>query len=314
MRGTQFDLRTYQAPLLLFLLFVLLTGWMLVSLCTSCLKRDSNYHVNTVAFCMLFSPGILYALERGNILLLVIPLTLFFVMYRNSENKLLQELALIALALAAGMKLYPAFFGVLLIRDKKYAQAIRAIAYGVLSVILPVLFFNEGLAGIPMWLSVVFNFGGSAHSPWGGVSFADILHRLASYANRSWGIAVDSSLFAPVSAVGCGILLIASLGYKKEWQSILSITVAVIAFQSQASYIFGFMCIPLLLFLAQEKKLESGNILPFLLMLLLTVHLPLFNKRTDITIKQLILLLLTCWCVITAAAACIRARCSLSGR
>jgi len=310
MRGTQLDLRTYQAPMLLFLLFVLLSTWIMRSLCASCLKETSNKRANLVAFCMLFSPGMLYALERGNILLLVVPLTLFFVMYRNSENRILRELALLALAAAAGLKLYPAFFGVLLIRDKKYMQAVRAVIYGILTVILPMLFFKEGLAGIPMWLSIVFDFGSGSETPWLGTAFVNILHRIGLYANRYLGITIGTSWFSAAGMIASAVLLLASLGCKKEWQSVLAATMAVIMFQSQSNYIFGFVCVPMVLFLVQEKRFTKDNIAPFLLMLLLTVNLPLFHTEgvhyPDVALRQLISLLLVCWCVINTAVASIK--------
>ena len=40
-------------------------------------------------------------------------------------------------AIAAGFKLYPAFLGVLLLRDKNYLAAVRTVLYGVVCPVLP---------------------------------------------------------------------------------------------------------------------------------------------------------------------------------
>lgn len=304
MRNTELDLRTYQAPMVLFMLFILVAAWMLISLCVSCLKQQPARRANLVAFCMLFGPGMLYAFERGNILVIVVPLTLYFVMYRNSGNWMVRESALLALAVAAGLKLYPAFFGVLLIRDKKYKEAVRAIVYGILSVVVPALFFKEGLAGIPMWLSVVFSFGSKSEQPWVGTGFTSILHRIALYGRVYLGITIETSWFSVAAMVVSATLLIVSLWCKKEWQSILAIAMAVIMFHSQGNYVFSLLCIPMLLFLAQEWALGKRNVIPFLLMLLLSVHLPLFHigyvSYPNVAVKQLISLLLVCWCFFDA--------------
>lgn len=299
MRGTDRDLRTYQAPMLLFIVFVLVASWMLISLCVFCLKQQPARRANMVAFCMILGPGMLMAFERGNIIVIVVSLILYFIKYRNSDKRIVKESAFIALAVAAGLKLYPAFFGVLLLRDKKFKEAIRTIIYGLLSVVIPVLFFEEGITGISMWLSTVFRFGSGSKQPWIGTGFANILHRVARYFKAFLGIAIDTSWFSAAAILVTAILLLTSVLCRKEWQSVLTIVMAVIMYQSQGSYIFSIMCLPMLLFLAQEQTLHKKNIIPFLLMLLLSVHVPLFrsgNSNPSVAFKQLISLSLVCWC------------------
>ena len=96
---------------------------------------------------LIFSYPMLYCVQRGNILLLAMVLTMFFVFYRNDERKWVRELSYIALAVAAGLKLYPAVFGLLLITDKKYKEAVRLLIYGVLFTFLP-FFFYDGFESV----------------------------------------------------------------------------------------------------------------------------------------------------------------------
>lgn len=119
MKGTERDLRLQQATMMLFIVFVIVVVLGIVSM-TERLTRSCGGRKKLLAFCAVFSYGVLYGLERGNILLLCWPLMAFFILYRNSEKPLLRELACLALAIAAGFKLYPAFLGVLLLRDKNY--------------------------------------------------------------------------------------------------------------------------------------------------------------------------------------------------
>lgn len=302
-RGTDIDLRTQQAPMLLFILFVAIASWMLITMIRTVLKRYSFGWANCAALCFLLCPGSLYAIERGNILFATIPLILFFLEYRDSENKILRELALLSLAVAAGLKLYPAFFGVLLLRDKKYGQAVRAVLYGILSVILPALVFQEGLMGIPMWLSVVFHFGSANTIPWIGTGFANILHRVALYAKAYFGIEIGTGWFSIAAIILSMILLLVSTALKKEWQSTLAITMAIILFQSQGQYIFSFLVIPMALFFAEEERFNRHNVFPFLLLTAMTVHLPLFYTRGQsypgILFAQICSILLMIWCVVT---------------
>lgn len=300
-RGTNVDLRTYQAPMLLFILVLIITAWMIVSLIIAMLKRLPYRQANCAALCLLLSPGMLLSFERGNILFFVIPMCLFFIHYRNSSNWFVRELALISLAFAAGMKLYPAFFGILLLRDKKYAQALRAVLYGILSVILPALVFKEGLAGIPIWLSIVFDFGSVGDLPHIGSSFANILHRIALYSKDYLGIELNTDSFSVISMLLSALLLIVSMGFKKDWQSVLAITMAIIMFSSNGQYIYGFMCIPAVMFLMEEPSFTRNNLVPFALITLLCVNIPLFGgfngHYPNVAVRQLISLLIVCWCI-----------------
>lgn len=297
MRGTELDLRTFQAPMLLFIVFILLIAWSLIVMVQKLLKYRRWGSV--VAFCLLFAPGTMWAFERGNILVLTMLLCLFFVHFRNSENVVLRELALLALAAAAGLKLYPAFFGVLLLKDKQYAKAIRAVIYGILSVLLPMLFFEEGISGLGIWLSVVFRFGDSGSSPlWLGTGMTNILHSLANLLHLE---NVNGSLFTLLTLIITALLLISATLMKKEWHSCTAIILAIILFQSQANYIFCLTAIPLLYLFREEPVLNLNNFLPFTLLTALSIHLPLFytsgSSHPDTIVKQIILVLLTGWCI-----------------
>lgn len=303
MRMSPSDLRLSQAPMLMFLLFLLGCCWMLTAIVNSILKNHPQGKANLMAACVLFSPGVLFALERGNILLMVLPLTLFFVYFRNDKNPVVRELALISLAVAAGLKLYPALFGILLLRDRKYGQALRAIVYGLAAFLLPSFAFREGLSFLPIWWDVLTNFESNnyAAARFLGISVSGILQMIAYYLNRFAGITVDSSWFSLAGYAVSLALIVSALTCEKNWQRILCITMAMLMVQFQYSYIFCFVSIPMLLFIAEEKQLTKENALPFVCMLLLTVHIPLcFIQRLpylDVRIRQVVSILLTGWCL-----------------
>lgn len=305
LRCTYWDLRTFQGPMFAFIIVLVITAWMFASLVNCVFKKIPYRQANTVAFCMLLSPAMLYAFDRGNILYFVVPLCLFFVCYRNSESWIMRELSLVALAIAAGLKLYPAFFGVLLIRDKKYAQSIRAVVYGILSVVLPILVFEEGLSGIPQWLSVVFRYVSSDETPYVGTGFTSILHRIALYADLYLGWEISTDWFAHAAKIVSILLLVVALFFKKDWQSALAATFAIIMFGSNGQYIYAFVIVPAILFMLEEEKFSKNNIIPYVLMMLLCINLPLFYTNNahypNVAIKQLISLLIVTWCFVAGA-------------
>lgn len=318
MRGTDLDLRTYQAPMLLFIIMIIITAWLTVSMFISIIKEDSYKRANLAAICLLLSPGMLYAYERGNILFLVVPFVLFFIQFRKSESILIREIAVVALAVAAGLKLYPAFFGILLIRDKNYTLACRAIIYGILTVVLPMFVFQEGLEGIPTWLSIVLNFGNNKAMSSIGFGLANILHGINQWLEIYLGLSFAESYFSVIGYVVGIFLLLGSLFQEKEWQSILIITLAIIVFQNQAEYIFCFSCIPMVFFLKAERNLDKKNMFPFVLLLLLLIHIPFFYIRDveypNVLFKQSILIFLLTWSIYKSVIRIIQCLRNLCGK
>ena len=79
---------------------------------------------------MIVSYPVMFCLERGNILILSVVFAMFFIFFKDSDNKFIKELSYISLAMSAGIKIYPAVFGLTLIIEKKYKEALRLLFYG----------------------------------------------------------------------------------------------------------------------------------------------------------------------------------------
>lgn len=302
MRGTDLDLRTYQAPMLLFLVVVIASVLIFSALVEYVLRDYPRFWSKCTAVCMVFSFGMLYAIERGNILFLVVGLTLFFLEFRKSENRVLKELALLALAAAAGLKLYPAFFGVLLLRDKDYKAAARTILYGILSVVLPALCFKEGISGLGQWIGIVLSFGSGSTDPCYGSSVANILHQFARVFTALSGVEVPEAVtgvFPLLGMLTAALLLAGALFMKKEWHSMVAIVLAITAYQAQGQYVFCLYLLPLVYLLRTETKFYRRNVVPYAGVVLLVCNLPTFNNWIGLSQNgriQLCVLLLLLWC------------------
>lgn len=137
----RWDMQDDQLMNMIYLVFALFSIC-IITKCISDYGRDRNYRITgeIVAFSIIFSYPMLYCLERGNILILAVGLAMFFVFFRDSSNKVIRELSLICLALSAGLKIFPAILGALLLFDKQWKRAIRCVIYGVLAVVLPLVF------------------------------------------------------------------------------------------------------------------------------------------------------------------------------
>ena len=105
-----------------------------------------------VAIMIILSGAFIRAFERGNLIMLALVCVLFFIMNYKSENKAIKELALIALAVSAALKGYPAILGILLVYEKRWKEIARLILYGLIFIFVPFLFIEGGFSNIPILL------------------------------------------------------------------------------------------------------------------------------------------------------------------
>ncbi len=259
--GSRTDLRLTQSGMMLFLLFFIMTLFVLAVMIHS---RTRSY---LLTFCLIFSAGVLSAIERGNVILLAFVLTFYFVDHYKDENKIKAELSLIALAAAFGFKLYPCIFGLLLLKDRKFAAACRCTLYAFLFTLLPTFVF-EGPEQILNWLKHV-------------AGFSSVTGTSASASGDSgWSIRL-------ILMIIIGIFLLVLFFVRHKGKTILSLRDSQVLFfvtylslmtgGGAGSYNLVFFIIPFLAFLGEEKKLSRYNIIEFLIYMLCLLPLGINN-------------------------------------
>lgn len=267
-RGTSQDLRSQQAPMILFLLYVMITVLILYKFVYKFFEKCK--YANILSICFIFNLGILWAYERGNVIVISLILSMYFVINRNSPNKVKSEFALVCLALSAGLKIYPALLGILLIYDKKYKKAIRTIIYGVLSFILPCFMFKEGLGCIPLFIRVLTSHTGVQELKFNGFSMDRIMSLLTIIISNTFKIQINevvlTSVFSKLNIIMCIFLLIIGFFLEKEWQRTLVVCLTMIVYSAQAIYVIAYILLPLLLYIKEEKEIGIDNIVPAIAM------------------------------------------------
>ncbi len=121
--------------------------------------------INQVVFpCILIFtyPVCCAAIQRGNSVLLAVPLIAIAIAWRNDGSRLKRELALVIIAVAAGLKIYPALLGLLYIKERRWKETLRLLIYGVILFFVPFIFFG-GLEGFKTFLQTLINLGGEVH-------------------------------------------------------------------------------------------------------------------------------------------------------
>lgn len=89
------------------------------------------------AFSLLLSGPMLFLYERQNLISVALVFTLLYRVCYQSDNKYERWFALLCLAIAANIKLYPAIFGLLLIKEKRWKDAIVCAVEGIAIYIIP---------------------------------------------------------------------------------------------------------------------------------------------------------------------------------
>lgn len=206
--------------------------------------RISLAVTGTVLFSDLF---LFHVLERGNSVMIVVVLLMLAVSLKDSDSAWKRELALILIAVAAAVKLYPAVFGLLYLREKRWKEAIRLTVYGILLFMLPFLFFG-GFEGFTAFLANQQTIQSTAGSGFGSI------HSVILWIGEKTG--TDLSILSSVLPIAVGGLLIFLTVISKErWVRLFFLTciMTLVPFWS-GSYTRILFAVPLAVFLSDEER------------------------------------------------------------
>lgn len=142
------DIATTGYGILLFCMYLIIFAALFIMVLNYSYGSKSKVRHMILPFIFLFSyPFWGCAFERGNPVIYAMLFLFIGLMGRNHTNKIIREIAMICVAFAAGFKLYPALFGLLWIKERKYKDTLRLLLDGVLAFFAPFVFFG-GINGI----------------------------------------------------------------------------------------------------------------------------------------------------------------------
>lgn len=307
MRGTANDLRTHQAPMVLFLFFILISVIALYML-VEYIGKD-NSRGKWLAFSSVFSFGVLFAYERGNIIVLTLALTLFFVFFHNSANSaVVRELALVALALAAGLKIYPALFGLILLKERDWKKAARTIIYGIACFILPFFAF-DGLAGMRIFFGQLVRMTTGADALYGSIGIQGILMATFKCLKRVFDVPyiLQDAITWTVKLLSAVILVVSFFLSKDKWRQYLDLTLMLVLFQTSYFYTLSFFLIPFIAYCKENPSINKHNAAALVFFMIVLLPYPAFVVYKVYTTRHLLAALAMGSVVIAAAVRTLRA-------
>lgn len=241
------------------LLFSIVTVLSLVLLVATTSKIGSKVNAKFI-FILLLSAPFLYEFQRSNTIILSIIFILFFVFYKDSDKRLMRELAIVALAFAAGIKVYPALFGILLLRDRRWMDALKAVVYGAAVMFVPFAFFGGTNAMRQLFETLTnANMATYAQGLYYKVDLSNTLRILGNFFQWSDRFILNIASVFPVVLLVLAVL--ASLFIRNRWKSIALITFAVMLTPGfNYYYALCYVAIPLIFFLKEETASKSADV------------------------------------------------------
>ena len=150
--------QTEQIPgaMLIFIYYLLFSSLLLLA-AVSITGRKSRKR-DAVIFSLLMFSAVFFgsAIPSGNSAVLVLSLLLTALHLKDTESAWKRELGLILLAVCVALKLYPAVFGLLYLKEKRYRELLRLMVCSAALLFLPFVFFG-GYPGFRHWLLHIMN-------------------------------------------------------------------------------------------------------------------------------------------------------------
>jgi hypothetical protein len=242
---------------ILSLVFMMLIAFYALYILYSKFMKDAEIRKELLfLFAVLLAYPFIYAVVRGNSIILVLVFCLIFLMGYRSENKLVRYASYIALGITAGFKLYTAILGLLILKDRRYREAgICALIVAAL-VFIPFIFTDGGpmvlfdtIFGYASTRAGVTNFNQMVCNIFGtGLGFSDTAVSVISYAVvnaftiLSFLVILfdkEMKMWKVVALIACNLVLGPSVG---------------VAYQAV------YMILPIMYFLASEKNMSRENV------------------------------------------------------
>lgn len=300
-----FAMKGTQAGLVSLLLFIIISIFSLFIAIDYC-KKGNNIEKKIFLGITLLSMPFLFQFERQNLIIFSLIFLMAFIFLKDNTNIIVREIALISLACSACIKFYPAIFGLILIKEKRFKEAFRAIIYGVVIFILPFFIFG-GIGKLNDLIKNILFTNKDTLSVGFGLK-VDMINLI-----RTFGFILKLDEINVINfATKFNYLVIAlsipaTIYLKSKWKSVTLLTCVIVATPS-FSWIYNliYFIIPIMMFL--DTKESRGKSDYFFLIPFITILIPVisgvfiskgrFNLTYDGFIKNISVVYIYIYCII----------------
>lgn len=221
---------------------------------------------------VVFSSLFLFTIERGNLTLFACAGLCYFLAFKDSENRYLKYCSLFALCFASILKVYPALFGVLLLKEKRISDIATCVIITLVLAFVPFFFFEREVVENFSQLISNVKVNTSSYCPdrlyprFGLAStlypFLKVLH----LEDRLMHGMLQCMLFITYALSLLSILIV--LFSKNKWNTLILLTFTLIMLPANSALYCGMYIVPLVwLYLYENKKKGKWYLLLFFALL-----------------------------------------------
>ena len=229
---------------------------------------------------IVFSAPFVYAIMRGNTIYFALVFLLFFMLLYNSPNAFWREISYICLALAGLIKIYPLFFGVFLLRNKKILASVRVALYFFIGSFLSFFIYSAGLSDFSLFINNLGSFASDSHHLLSGtnLSLTSVMCKIFEwiYPSSSSGTLFSVLNISILLVVFCISTVLAIITRSTLARSIIASAVLILIPSVSYFYVLIFAIIPFMEFIKEydaidKKKRILYSVLYFFIFFTLTI-------------------------------------------
>lgn len=252
-----FSYREAQEPVMVLLIITALSLYAVHLFCMRAERKGSLGHwMSELMFlCVLLSSPVMYAVVRGNSMIMCAVFCAMFVLGYRSESKWIRWASYICLGIAAGIKIAPAVLAFLILRERDWRGFAGCAAVVAVLFIVPFALTDGSLSDLTDNLLLYGDGRKDGTIVTAGDYVHAILHRFASE-----GIQSAVSLAVTASVV---ILFAAMILFDRgldQWKVLMLMFGAMIlCFGNGIRYNFCYVIIPMVCFASERRELSKIN-------------------------------------------------------
>lgn len=217
------------------------------------LNKNSKLGKNLLIFgCIMVSAPLMGSgFLVGNSTIFVLALLIMFVALNDSEKRICREVALILLAICAGFKIYPAVFGLLYLKEKRWKEAVKLTIYGILFFFVPFAFFG-GVAGIKLWIGHIM--GTMGMNEYGRVEYIKgVVYMMLVKLGMDETTGAFQVVCSLIPMMFLVIMIALAAISKNKYRTLLFLAAAITLYPTNAfRYTLSYFALPLVVWLQRE--------------------------------------------------------------
>lgn len=226
--------------------------------------KDAQWKALLIFVFLCMAYPFLFAFERGNVEFIVFAFLIAFFLAYNKEH---YKIAAILLAFPICMKLYPALFVILFLKDKKIKEFMLCTISSLLLMICSFIIIGGNLNNLYIALENFSYFTNSYSKTFNGVQFSHTIWSGMNYLNLLLsGCLINSMWISNYTIVIAFVAMLLSIymifAEKEEWKIITILTIMMITFPHVSfDYTLIHMYIPIVYFIISKNTKKWEEIL-----------------------------------------------------